>query len=268
MGEDDFSVIIVTYNSEAYILDLLTEIGLFDPGALPRTVVVDNHSTDATVSLIRSNFPQAVLIPNETNLGYGAAVNQAVRTVSTTYFYLLNPDIRLGSDFFAGLAEVMESDNIAAGGPLQFKVRDGKRVLNFCWSFWQVDCFKIYLLKHLFPGRTFTRPVRVGFLNAGCLLVRKSAFDTVGGFEPRYFLFGEEPDLFLKFKLHRYLCYLHPGVEVLHFREHSIGQLSGFAQFRLKLAAIRNIGDALIRGYWRILIDRLKRVDITPLYRH
>lgn len=105
MGEDDFSVIIVTYNSEAYILDLLTEIGLFDPGALFRTVVVDNHSTDATVSLMRSNFPQAVLIPNETNPGYGAAVNQAVRTVSTTYFYLLNPDIRLGSDYFAGLAE-------------------------------------------------------------------------------------------------------------------------------------------------------------------
>ncbi len=261
MDEDDFSVVIVTFNSEAHILELLNEIVSFDPGTLLRTVVVDNHSEDSTVPLIQTNFPQAVLIPNETNFGYSAAVNQAAQVISTGYFFLLNPDIQLSQDFFAGLPRLMISEHIAAAGPLQFKIKDGKRVLNFCWSFWQPECFRLYLEKHLFPWKKFTEPIQVDFLNAGCLLIQKSAFDHVGGFDQRYFLYGEEPDLFLKFKRHRYRCYLHPGIEVIHFRDCSIKQLPTRRQLYLKTAAVRNIADALLRGYWHILQDRLKHAS-------
>ena len=267
MNEDDFSVIIVTFNSEADILGLLTDIDSIDPEILPRTIVIDNHSSDTTVALIQANYAQIVLIPNEINIGYGAAINQAAGMVQTNYFFLLNPDICLTPHFFSGLTEVMKYKDVAAAGPLQYKIEGCKKFLNFCWSFWKIDCFKIYLEKNLFPWKSYSQPIRVDFLNAGCLMIKKSAFDAVGGFNQRYFLYGEEPDLFLKFKLHGYLCYLHPGVEVIHYRDHSIKQLSGLARAGLKLAAVRNISDAMIRGYWRIFRDRVLRANSAELIR-
>lgn len=78
--------------------------------------------------------------------------------------------------------------------------------------------------------------------------MRKSAFIHVGKLNEKYFLYGEEPDLFLKFKRYNYECRLHPGVEVIHFRERSMNKLPFGERCMRRVQGLLNVGDALING--------------------
>jgi len=129
------------------------------------------------------------------NVGYARAVNQGFGMAETPYVFLLNPDIRIQSAaVFRVLRECLEDDAaIAVAGPLQFKEGSGRPHLNFTWSYWTPRAFRIYLDYLLGRVPDHSGPVRVSFLNAGCLFVRRSAFDAVGRLNERYFLYGEEP---------------------------------------------------------------------------
>ena len=140
----EFFVIIVTYNNEPCICDLLSDIKSSGSEILDRTIIVDNNSSDETRNCIQENFPQIKLIENKENIGYGRAVNQSVRLFDSEFFFLLNPDIRMPKDFFIGMLKGLSSGDFSAVGPLQFKLEDNEPRLNFCWSFWDSNCFRLY----------------------------------------------------------------------------------------------------------------------------
>lgn len=258
LDRNNFSVIIVTYNSEKCIIDLLDDIHGMDQEVLSRTLIVDNNSEDQTVHNVRTKYPQVHILENKENVGYGKAVNQGACKIDTDLFFLLNPDIRLPSEFFREMTGVFYSDGFGAIGPLQYKLNGNKKSLNFCWSFWCFDCFKLYLADKFHLRRTYNAPIPVTYLNAGCLLINTKAFLTVGGFDERYFLYGEEPDIFLKFKLHGYESFLHPGVRVIHLRDKSIESLPSGVLVRVRIIALINILSALARGHYKIILTRIK----------
>jgi GT2 family glycosyltransferase len=99
--------------------------------------------------------------------------------------------------------------------------------------------------------------VRVSFLNAGCLFVRRSAFEAVGRLNEKYFLYGEEPDLFLKLMRFGYECRLVPAASVTHAREQSLRSVPSFRRLIFRAVGVRNIADAVIRGLANLAADRL-----------
>jgi N-acetylglucosaminyl-diphospho-decaprenol L-rhamnosyltransferase len=252
-----FTNLIVTYNSGAEVCGLLQDLQLHAPGS--RTVVIDNASPDGTAALIRLQFPHVHLIRNDQNLGYARAVNQGFALSSSDYVFLLNPDIRIGSAaVFQELLRCLQREyKVAVAGPLQFK-DDGKQPhLNFTWSYWTPRALAIYLSHLLRQEKVFSEPVAVTFLNAGCLFIRRSAFETVGRLNEKYFLYGEEPDLFLKLKRHGFECRLLPSVSVVHAREQSLRTVPSLRRLWFKLKGVRNIVDAVIRGLGNIILDRV-----------
>jgi hypothetical protein len=256
-----FSTLIVTYNNSLNIIPLLTDIYTQAPPPINQIIVVDNASEDRTVPLIRSRFPNLTLISNRENVGFSKAVNQGFALCNTEFFFLINPDIRITDpNFFLGLIECMDkSSSIAAIGPMQFKESRDQLSLNFTWSYLNPQGFRLYLLYQLKGSISVTEPIDVPFLNAGCLLVRSSAFQQIGMLNERYFLYGEEPDLFLKLKEHDFTSHLVPFIRVIHFREHSFQTLSLKSQILLKLSAIPNISHALLSGTIRILRKKWKQ---------
>ncbi|MGY2082098.1 glycosyltransferase [Modestobacter sp. SYSU DS0657] len=84
------TVVIVTYNSESVVGDLLDEL----VGEDVETIVVDNASNDATVSLLEE-YPSVRLIRNDRNVGFAAAVNRGIQERAREDVLLLNPDVRL-----------------------------------------------------------------------------------------------------------------------------------------------------------------------------
>ena len=254
-----FTNVIVTFNNRADIPGLLADLRQHAPGS--RTILVDNASPDHTAKLVQSEFPEVQLVRNDVNVGYARAVNQGFALADTPYVFLLNPDIRIPSAaVFHALRECLEDNAaIAVAGPLQFKEGSRRKHLNFTWSYWTPEAFRIYLayLRGRVPDHS--GPVRVSFLNAGCLFVRRSAFDAVGRLNQKYFLYGEEPDLFFKLMRFGYECRLVPGASVTHAREQSLRSVPSFRRLMFKAAGVRNIADAVIRGLANLAVDRLLR---------
>jgi GT2 family glycosyltransferase len=257
MTQSSFTSLIVTYNSASEISNLLDDLHLYAPDS--KIIVIDNASKDKTVDVVQGQDPQVQLIQNAANVGYAKAVNQGFELCNTEYVLLLNPDIRIPSP---GLFPEMENflrpfKQIAAAAPMQFKKDEDKRYLNFTWSYSTLNAFKVYISFLLQSKPTFTAPIRVTFLNAGCLFIRRSAFERVGRLNEKYFLYGEEPDLFLKFRRYGFECYLLPTVGVTHYRERSLMTRPVRQRLQIKFRATWNIADALINGWANILLDKL-----------
>lgn len=259
MTASQFTNVIVTFNNRADIPGLLSDIRLHAQGS--RTILLDNASPDETAAVVESEFPEVHLVRNAVNVGYARAVNQGFALADTPYVFLLNPDIRVPSGrVFQALQECLESNAaIAVAGPLQFKEGGRRPHLNFTWSYWTPRAFRIYAAYLLGRVPVDPGPVRVSFLNAGCLFLRRTAFDAVGRLNEKYFLYGEEPDLFLKLMRFGYECRLVPGVSVTHAREQSLRSVPSLRRLMFKAAGVRNIADAVIRGIANIALDRLLR---------
>ena len=86
------SVIIVNYNVRAYLEQCLRTVEQALIGVDGEVYVVDNQSTDGSVEMVRSKFPNVKLIANAENVGFSRANNQAIRASNAEYVVLLNPD--------------------------------------------------------------------------------------------------------------------------------------------------------------------------------
>lgn len=257
MYPPSFTSLIVTYNSADEILNLLADLHSHVPNH--RIIVIDNASEDETVEIVQKHFPQIQLIRNAMNVGYAKAVNQGFDLCDSEYVLLLNPDIRIPSpQLFSNMEEYLKRfRQVAAAAPLQFKNGDKKHSLTFTWSHVTLSTFKLYLSFLLRREQSDTEPLRVTFLNAGCLFLRGSAFEQVGRLNEKYFMYGEEPDLFLKFRRHGFECYLLPNSAVTHYRERSLMKVPVRNRLQIRFRAVWNVLDALINGWARIVLDKL-----------
>jgi len=264
MDQKKSSTLIVTYNSEKEISSLLEDLRIVNPGS--PVVVIDNASTDNTVDIINRLYPEVQLVQNPQNLGYAKAVNLGFDLCNTPYVFLLNPDIRIP---ISGLITEMiswldGSPNTGAIGPQQCMVENDAMHFNFTTSHWGFHSFINHIYYQLRHEWLYSKPIRVPMLNAGCLMIRRSAFMQVGKLNPDYFLYGEEPDLGLKFRRYGYECRLLPNTYVIHYREKSIQTLSARQRRRIRWQAARNISHAILTGWIRIITDYLTLTKLKP----
>ncbi|MBK9050247.1 MAG: glycosyltransferase family 2 protein [Chloroflexi bacterium] len=110
----DLALVIVSWNVRDYLRDCLTSVfaELHRSGITGVVWVVDNGSTDGTLSLLKNLFPQVRLIVNTENVGFGAANNQGMKAAaadSPRYFFLLNPDTLVRPGSFKKMLAFMDS---------------------------------------------------------------------------------------------------------------------------------------------------------------
>ena len=224
MSQPSFTSLIVTYNSASEISNLLDDLLLHSPGN--QIIVIDNASRDKTVQVVQERYPRTPSrfetrrmwdTPEPLIRGFNIAIRNTYSLFKPRYSHSLSPG-------FHGIGEVPETvtPRIAAVAPLQFKDDNGRRSLNFTWSYMTTATLKLYLSFSRQRKLASIDPMRVTFLNAGCLLIRRTTFEQVGRLNQKYFLYGEEPDLFLKFRRYGFECYLLPAVAVIHYRERSL----------------------------------------------
>jgi GT2 family glycosyltransferase len=213
-------VAIVTYDSAAHIggcLDSLASAAL-DPGTTSITVV-DNASTDGTVELVRSRFPQVDLIVNERNLGFGGASNVAIRAAlarGAERIFLLNPDTVVDPRFLAeALAVASRPGRIGAVQSLVLLAPDGERV--------DSAGNELHFLGHGYcrgHGRPRAQapaePCEVPFASGAAVLLDGAALRDVGLFDETLFLYGEDLDLGWRLRRAGYSILLAPKSIVLH----------------------------------------------------
>src|SRR5690606_23644316 len=103
------SVIIVSYNVRYFLEKCLVSVYKALEGIDGEDIVIDNHSSDQSVEMIRSGFPKAHVIANTTNTGFAKACNQGLAICSGEYALLLNPDTLVGETTFLKCIEFMDA---------------------------------------------------------------------------------------------------------------------------------------------------------------
>jgi N-acetylglucosaminyl-diphospho-decaprenol L-rhamnosyltransferase len=170
-------------------------------------VVVDNASVDG--SELVAQAAGARWLPMGANLGYGRAANRGAATPEARgarYLLVCNPDLELATGAVEALEAALRSDLcLGAVGPRLWNV-DGSLYPSARTFPDLLGAAGHGLLGMIAPGNRFTRryqlldwdhdqPARVDWVSGACFLVRRDAWDSVGGFDPGYFMYMEDVDL-------------------------------------------------------------------------
>jgi GT2 family glycosyltransferase len=250
----DVSLIIVSFNTCKLLRESLESV-LREQGDLNIEIfVVDNHSRDGSVEMVRAEFPQVQLLVSEVNLGFGAANNLAMAKAQGRYIVLLNSDAFLCSQALQLAVKHMdESPDVGLAGArlvgrdksLQPSARMFPSILS--------DLLVLTGLAHQFPkSRFFGRfdrtwadplePAEVDWVPGAFSIIRAEALQKVGFFDPDFFLYSEEVDLCLRIKRAGYKNMYWPDIEVIH--------IGGESSRQIKTLEMSSTGAQLIR--WRM----------------
>jgi hypothetical protein len=224
--------VIVTYNSAEYIETCLRAI-IEAPTEVPlRVIVVDNASTDSTRELVE-RFATVQLICNSRNLGFGRAVNQAIRQARRSerppaFWLLLNPDTQLLPGALDALYRFAEEEaDIGICGP---RMESLSGVLHYsCRSFpnWFAGLFRNTWLGKLFPNAealrrylmadlNHNRIADVDWVSGAAMMIRRSCLDEIGILDERFFMYCEDVDLCWRAKRAGWKVAYFPGAVVRH----------------------------------------------------
>ena len=229
------AVVTVTYSPGEYLDQFLSSLASATDEK-PQVVMADNGSTDGAPEAAAAAYPNARLFRTGANLGYGAAVNRAVAEIDDDIEFIVvaNPDVRWHRGSLDGLLAAAERwPRAGALGPL-IREPDGSRYPSARSVPDLTSGAGHALLGKLWPRNRWTQRYRqdnesateraVGWLSGSCLLLRRSAFDSVNGFDSRYFMYMEDVDLGDRLAGAGWHNVYVPGVEVTHSKGHAAGR--------------------------------------------
>jgi N-acetylglucosaminyl-diphospho-decaprenol L-rhamnosyltransferase len=190
----------------------------------PRVVVVDNSTDGLGEELVRSRFPWVQSVAFGVNLGFGAALNRAVREVPGDPIVFFNDDVSAEPGFIAGLTGALTPGVGMVAGVLLSEADPGR-----------IDSAGVIADRTLL-GFDYLNGEPVEALSSagdplgptgGAALYRRSAFEQVGGFDERIFLYYEDLDLALRMRLAGFDCRLAPSARGIHAYSETLGANTG-----------------------------------------
>lgn len=224
----EVSVIIVTYNSAHHVEACLRAISAATSDHLAEVIVVDNASADATVELVGSCLPGVRLFRVGENLGFAQAVNFGASHATGEYLLLTNPDARLHAgavDALVTLARERPEHGLYGGRAVDLDGTSGSVSCLGTPTLWSMFCFATGL-STAFRGSPIFDPESLGWDRkserevpaiSGCLLfTTRQLWKVLGGFDPNFFMYGEDIDLALRARTLGFRPVVTPAAALTH----------------------------------------------------
>lgn len=215
LGKDRIFVIIVTYNGMKWLAECLNSCMDYP------IVIVDNGSDDDTVAYIKNNYPQTHLLAQEKNLGFGQANNLGIShalTQGADYVFLLNQDAYLQEGCLETLLEVQKGNpQYGILSPIHLNGKGNRLDQNFSnyVSYKNnPDFYSDFVLK-----KPLQAIYGVPFVNAAGWLLSRDILETVGGFDPIFFHYGEDDNYCQRARYHDFKIGVVPNAFLFHDRE-------------------------------------------------
>lgn len=226
------------------------------------TYIVDNGSTDGSLHYVRTEFPGVRLIVFEENLGFSEAYNRSISQVEANYILLLNNDTSvLNSNWISSLATHLNQDSsVAAVGCKLVTMKDhaildsvGVMGIRYWRGFVDIGKYERDRGQHDNP------PINPFAVCGAAMLVRRSAFTLIGGFDSKFFSYTEDVDLCWRLRLLGFKLAYEPAAEVAHYYSGTRPltdldpQKLYFSHRNLLRAMIKNCGSSLswaLRNYF------------------
>jgi N-acetylglucosaminyl-diphospho-decaprenol L-rhamnosyltransferase len=235
---DVLPIVTVTYSPGRHLDRFLASLPLATDRPV-RVLLADNGSTDGAPQEAVQRYANVRLLATGANLGYGGAVNRAAaqlagEEVTGEFLIVANPDVQWGPGSIDALLDAADRwPHAAALGPL-IREPDGSVYPSARHLPSLIRGGMHAVVGPLWPANPWTAGYRqerlepserpVGWLSGSCLLVRRAAFDAVGGFDERYFMYMEDVDLGDRLGRAGWLNVYVPSAEVLHHKGHATGR--------------------------------------------
>jgi N-acetylglucosaminyl-diphospho-decaprenol L-rhamnosyltransferase len=253
MNPPDLSIIIINWNSQAFVAQCLTSIRK-NAGVLALEILlVDNASYDGCEEMVKSQFPDVIFIQSEQNLGFAGANNLAFVHSTGRNILFLNPDTEIQGFALQKLVSGLES--LSDAGMV------GAHLLNSDLSI-QTTCitavpailnqtlnsdhlrkafpkWKIWGMRALFEKNN--NPVQVEAISGACMLGRRETIERVGVFSTDYFMYAEDMDLCVKLAKAGLKIYYIPDAMIVHYAGGSSSSLEekNFSSIVLRESMVR-----------------------------
>jgi len=228
------SVIIVNYNVAYFLEQCLNAVYQSKGVDSMEVIVVDNRSSDNSISMLKAKFPQVILIANELNVGFSKANNQGIAISRGEYIVLLNPDTVVEERTFEHTVNAFQEDNTIGGlgvhmvdGKGKF-LPESKRGLPTP----KVAFYKVFGLAALFPRSKRFGKYHLTFLDkdenhfvdvlSGAYMgLRKSILKKIGLLDETFFMYGEDIDLSYRILQAGYKNYYLASTKIIHYKGES-----------------------------------------------
>lgn len=288
MSAPALSIIVVTWNTREITRNCLASLRQHVPWPERyEVIVVDNASADGTAEMIRSEFPHAVLLVNPTNRGFGRANNQAMRVARGRHFLLLNSDTVVFDDSIPRLVDFLEED--ARTGIVGCRLVFENRTLQAsCSRFPSVRLSfveELLLYKLLSRGRqgdlllggywAHDRVRDVDCVWGAAMMLRREVFEQTGGFDERYFMYGEDLEWCMRVRDRGWRIRFTPACTIVHLDHKSSERMYGDERIDLcyrrlyeiyrsrsgpaataALFALKTVGALIRTAYFRLRVLR------------
>jgi len=222
-------IVILTYNSEKYISNCLESILHNDYKAFT-CVVVDNNSTDDTVSIVHNKYPYIKLLKNKANNGYAAGNNHGIRYLlkikNISYILILNPDTLANKNLIKELTRFMyNTPDAGVTGPIITYAHNPNKIwyaggiLNKLFLYTKHQYMDTFLINNIYVSE------KTDFVTGACMMIRASVLKKTGLLPIDYFMYYEDVDFCQKVYKSGYSCYLLAKPLVRHHVSGSVGNV-------------------------------------------
>ncbi|AZA66825.1 glycosyltransferase family 2 protein [Chryseobacterium carnipullorum] len=215
----EIHIIIVTYNAMKWAERCFTSLR---KSSVPvKCIVIDNGSVDGTQEYIKTHFPEVELTQSEVNLGFGKANNIGIEKAykdGADFFYLMNQDAWLYEDSLEKMLEVYQiypdKEEIGIMSPIH--IDGSEKYLDiFLDQYIAKNYEKTRMISDLY-FKTLKPWYEIHFINAAHWLIPKKTIESVGGFNPYFFHYGEDDEYVNRIHFHKKKVILVPGSKVVH----------------------------------------------------
>lgn len=200
------SAIVVNYNNIKYLPKCLAS--LRSSSLVSEILLVDNASDDRSVAVVQERFADVKILAQKENLGFAAANNLAAGAATGDQLLLLNADAWVAGDAVKALVTKLAGQEgiglvaprlIYPNGSPQFCWSPDRSIVGECVQKLR-NLAEEWRLTHNWGDPLLQKMFAGGWYSAACWLVRKSAFDQVGGFDRRFFLYFEDVDFCIRLR--------------------------------------------------------------------
>lgn len=222
------TIIIVSYNTKDLLKKCIESMHKYLPKSLFELIVVDNASTDGTIESM-SNFPayggtptenyqRDKLIKNRENVGFAKACNIGAKVAKGKYLLFLNSDTQLQDKTIEDMVSFIDlNEKIGIVGGMLLNA-DGSYQRTFA---------RFYTLPFVFTmlvggdkvemlGNQLKKEKKVDWVSGGFMLIRKTLFEELNGFDESFFMYLEDMELCYRMREIGYQTYIYPQAAALH----------------------------------------------------
>ena len=224
-------IIIVSHNTREDLVACLASIHSAWPASVQAIMVVDNASSDGSLSEVARRWPGITGIAMDRNVGFGAANNVALRRCTAEFVLFLNSDTLVPSGSIEKLLERLKAQRATAAGP-RLVGANGEPELSWGAMLTPWIEFRHRRLVHAAARGSETARARIAqlvseerevdWVSGACLIARREAVIAAGGFDERFFLYEEDVDLCATLRARGGRILFTPKAQVTHLRGKSM----------------------------------------------